>query len=80
MGAVKTELQVYGAIVEGDYFTDGRSLYYVLGIDSEEGTAHVENCDTLFSAHVPCEMIFGCWSKLDFHEEKRVRVRGVFVE
>jgi hypothetical protein len=46
----------------GDYFTDGRGLYYVLGLD--EDTVLVENCSTLFTVRVPYDAIWDRWWKV----------------
>ena len=64
-------VELLGVIDAGDYSHDGRSLYYILEV--EEETAHVENCDTLFSADVPHETIINHWVRLDFHAERQTR-------
>lgn len=66
-------------IDEGDYYTDGSRLYYIIKLEDE--CVHVENCGTLFTARVHYDTIWTCWQKLEYKSayDKRKKTKGVFV-
>lgn len=69
MTAMATELFV---VDEGDYYTDGRRLYYIIKVNDD--SVLVENCETEFTANVAFETIHAGWRRVKVGKGKR----GIF--